>query len=306
MHQVTNQTTEINVDVQFQDPLTGTTTVEQCSITAFLIPPGADFQYTEVGGASANCTAATDTTILTHSYTPTSAGDYLYITSHVAFENPGGSTNQTWIEYPIGANAPAFNATDDWAIARDARQTYVSMRVESPGVALQTLLTRCNGSSGAGSTMLWAKVASFRLDAFKDDFRDEDLGEVTGVTSSTWTTLSTITQTAPASTRDYIMLGTISGCTTNTGSGATHGMRFRSGAAVEGDSVWGITRNCSDNQGYHNTFNWVEPYTTNAATTWDNQYNSTDNATEARFAESAIHILLFPARPLRGAVIVVD
>jgi hypothetical protein len=298
MQRITGTTAQQDIDVQAQDPFgTATTTVEQCSITAFLIPSNADFQWTEVDGASGNCPDA-GATILTHTLNPTSsAGDYLSIVSFVSLEGPGGSTNKAWVDYPIAVtDAPDFNTEDAWSDARDARQTYVSMRKETVGASQQTLSVACDGSTG-DSTILWAKAASFRMDAFEADYHDEDLTEITGFNSSTWTAHSTVTQTAPAASGEFIMLGTISGCTNSTASGPQHGMRFREDSTVQGDSVWGITRDCSYAEGYHNSFQWVEPYTTASAKTWDNQYQSVDNITEARFAESAIHVLQFPYPP---------
>jgi hypothetical protein len=300
MHRITGTTALQNIDVQAQDPFNNltTTTVEQCSITAFRIPSNADFQWTEVDGAIGNCPDA-GATILTHQFTPSSAGDYLYIVSFASFENPGGSTNKTWIDYPIAVtDAPDFNTEEAWSNGRDPRQTYVSIREEILPASLQTLSVVCDGSGGTApdidSTMRWAKVASFRLDAFEADYHDEDLTEVPLITSNVWTTHSTLTQAAPAGSREFIMLGTISGCTNDANPGPQHGMRFREDSTVQGDSVWGVNRDCGYTNGFHNSFQWVEPYTTASAKIWDNQYQSTDNLTEARFAESAIHVLQFP------------
>ena len=238
-----------------------------------------------------------DSTILTHTLNPTSsAGDYLSIVSFVSFENPGGATNKAWITYPSGAEAPDFNVENAWGIARDARQTYVSMREETLPAGPQNLTVMCDGSL-TNSTILWAKAASFRMDAFEADYHDEDLTEVTGVVSSTWATHSTVTQAAPAASSEFLMLGTISGCDLGTVSGPQHGMRFREDSTVQGDSVWGITRECLYAEAFHNTLQWVEPYTTASSKTWDNQYQSTDNLTEARFAESAIHVLQWDTVP---------
>ena len=56
MHRITGTTALQNIDVRAQDPIgTLTTTVEQCSITAFLVPSNADFQWTEVDGFNGNC-----------------------------------------------------------------------------------------------------------------------------------------------------------------------------------------------------------------------------------------------------------
>lgn len=133
MDRITGTTASQTIDVQAQDPFANlsTTTVEQCSITAFRIPSGADFRWTEVAGASANCLDTPDTTILTHQFTPGSAGDYLFLVSFVSFENPGGSNNKAWVTYPSGAEAPDFNVENAWSIDRDARQSYVSMRKET-------------------------------------------------------------------------------------------------------------------------------------------------------------------------------
>ena len=296
MHRITGTTASQTIDVEAQDPFANlsTTTVEQCSITAFLVPSAADFQWTEVDGVSGNCLDTPDSTILTHTLNPTSsAGDYLSIVSFVSFENPGGATNKSWITYPSGAEVPDFNVENAWGIARDARQTNVSMREETLPASPQNLTVMCDGSLG-NSTILWAKVASFRMDAFEADYHDEDLTEVTLVTSSTWATHSTVTQAAPAASAEFVMLGTISGCDLGTVSGPQHGMRFREDSTLQGDSVWGITRECLYAEAFHNTLQWVEPYTTASSKTWDNQYQSTDNLTEARFAESAIHVLQFP------------
>jgi parallel beta-helix repeat protein len=296
MHRITGTTALQNIDVQAQDPFNNlsTTTVEQCSITAFRIPANADFQWTDVDGASGNCLDTPDTTILTHAFTPSSAGDYLFINSFVHIENPGGATNKAWITYPSAVEAPDFNTENAWGIARDARQSLVSMRKETLGASLQTLTFTCDGST-SNSTMLWAKSAAFRVDAFGAAYHGENLTEVTGVTSSTWTTHTSVTQTAPSVSSEFIMLGTISGCTNSTASGPQHGLQFREDSTVQGDSVWGITRDCTYNEAFHNSFQWVEPYTTASAKTWDNQYQSTDGITEARFAESAIHVLQFPS-----------
>ena len=77
MQRVTGTSAQQDIDVQAQDPFAdgSTTTVEQCSITAFLIPSDADFQWTEVAGTSGNCPDTPDTTVLTHQFTPSSAGD---------------------------------------------------------------------------------------------------------------------------------------------------------------------------------------------------------------------------------------
>ena len=206
--------------------------------------------------------------------------------------------NRAWVTYPSGAEAPDFNVENAWTNERDARQSYVSMRKETLGASLQTLSMTCDGSTGTApndkSTILWAKAASFRVDAFDAGYHGEDLTEVSLITSSTWATHSTVTQTAPSVSSEFIMLGTISGCTDSATGGPQHGMRFREDSTVQGDSVWGTTRDCSYSSGLHNSFQWVEPYTTASAKTWDNQYQSTDNLTEARFAESAIHVLQFP------------
>ena len=154
-----------------------------------------------------------NTTILTHQFTPSSAGDYLNIVSLVSFENPGGSTNKAWITYPSGQLAPSFNAgtfENAWTNGRDPRQTLVSMREETLPVSQQTLTVMCDGSSGTApndkSTILWAKAASFRMDAFDADYHDEDLAEVviSGIGSSTWTNppQTTVTQTAPAASSE--------------------------------------------------------------------------------------------------------
>ena len=305
MHRITGTTALQSIDVQAQDPFanSSTTTVEQCSITAFLVPSNADFQWTEVPGVSGNCPDTPDTTILTHSFTPSSAGDYLFVTSLMSFENPGGVGNRAWVTYPSGAEAPDFNVENAWTNERDARQSYVSMRKETLGASLQTLSMTCDGSTGTApndkSTILWAKAASFRVDAFGAGYHGEDLTEVSLITSSTWATHSTVTQTAPSVSSEFIMLGTISGCTNSATGGPQHGMRFREDSTVQGDSVWGTTRDCSYSSGLHNSFQWVEPYTTASAKTWDNQYQSTDNLTEARFAESAIHVLQFPQPDLQ-------
>ena len=308
MHRITGTTASQTVAVEAQDPFAGaaTTTVEQCSITAFLVPSAADFQWTEVDGVSGNCLDTPDSTILTHTLNPTSsAGDYLSIVSFVSFEDPGGATNKAWITYPSGAEAPDFNVENAWGIARDARQTYVSMREETLPASPQNLTVMCDGSLG-NSTILWAKAASFRMDAFEADYHDEDLTEVTLVTSSTWATHSTVPQAAPAASAEFLMLGTISGCDLGTTSGPQHGMRFREDSSgspvVQGDSVWGITRECLYAEAFHNTLQWVEPYTTASSRTWDNQYQSTDGVTEARFAESAIHVLQFPWLPVSAAI----
>jgi hypothetical protein len=295
MDRITGTTASQTIDVQAQDPFAdgSTTTVEQCSITAFRVPSGADFRWSEVNNdtASANCPDTPNTDILQHQFTPSAAGDYLFITSHVAYEFPGGVNILSWVIYPSGARAPLFDTQDAWGSTRDARQSYVSMRKETLAASQQTLKITCDGSTG-GSTIQWAKVASFRTDAFAASYHDEDVAELTGVVSSAWATRSTVTQAAPAASSEFLVLGTISGCDVSATPGPQAGMRFREDSAIQGDSVWGIDATCN-NSGFHNTFQWVEPYTTASARTWDNQYQSTDNATEARFAESAIHVLRF-------------
>ena len=178
------------------------------------------------------------------------------------------------------------------------------MRKETLPASSQALSLDCDGSGGTApddkSTILWAKAASFRMDACDATYHDEDLTEVTTITSPTWATHSTVPQAAPAASSEFIMLGTISGCTNSGSAGPQHGMQFRRDTTVEGDSVWGLTRDCGYDNGLHNSLQWVEPYTTASATTWDNQYQFledlvADPLAEARFAESAIHVLQFPA-----------
>ena len=306
MHRITGTTASQTIQVEAQNPFGGavTTTVEQCSITAFLVPSAADFQWTEVDGPlvppGGNCVTPTGPPILTHQFTPASAGDYLFITSFVAFEFPDGSTNKTWVNYPIAAtDAPDFGTFDAWSNGRDPRQSYVSMRRETLPASQQTLDIMCEGST-LGSTMLWAKAASFRMDAFEADYHDEDLTEVTYALTP-WLTHSTLFQPAPAASTEFLMLGTISGCTNSGTAGPRHGMRFREDSSgspvVRGQSVWGINRDCSYGNGLHNSFQWVEPYTTASSRTWDNQYQSTDAPIAANFAESAIHVLQFDTAP---------
>ena len=297
MQRITGTTGQQDIDVQAQDPHGNgsTTTVEQCSITALRIPANADFQWTEVDGTAGNCLDTPDTTVLTHQFTPSSTGDYLSIVSFAATERPAGAGLTSWITYPSGAVAPDFHSSNMWMNDRFFLSSLVSMREENLAASQQTLSLTCNGSSG-GSSIYWAKAASFRMDAFGADYHDEDLTEVTGITSSTWATHSTVTQSAPAASSEFLMLGTISGCDQEfTTSGPEHGMRFREDSTVQGDSVYGVLKGCTNAGSIHNSLQWVEPYTTASAKTWDNQYQSTDGTTEARFAESAIHVLQFYA-----------
>ena len=82
-------------------------------------------------------------------------------------------------------------------------------------------------------------------------------------------------------------------------------MRFREDSTVQGDSVTAILKDCgSGGGGQHNSFQWVEPYTTASAKTWDNQYVSTDGVSEARFAESAIHVLQFSSTQPSSATLI--
>ena len=149
MDRITGTTAQQDIDVQAQDPFGGqTTTVEQCSITAFLVPSNADFQWTEVPGASGNCLDAGSIGVLSHTLNPSgSAGDYLSIVSFVSIESPGGSTNKAWINYPIAAtDAPDFNTENAWSNGRDPRQTFVSMRKETLPAISQALSLDCDGS----------------------------------------------------------------------------------------------------------------------------------------------------------------
>ena len=162
MQRVTGTSAQQDIDVQAQDPFAdgSTTTVEQCSITAFLIPSDADFQWTEVAGTSGNCPDTPDTTVLTHQFTPSSAGDYLTIVSFAVTERPGGDGVNAWITYPSGGVAPDFNAENAWHNDRYFLSSLVSLRKETLPASQQTLTLTCDGAS-AGSSILWSKAASF-------------------------------------------------------------------------------------------------------------------------------------------------
>jgi len=291
MHLVNGTTEDQHIDIEANRYGTDAgATVEQCSITAFKIPDNADFQWSEVDGTNGNCDDL-GSLILNHTFIPSSAGDYLFITSFAAFENPGPSTIKAWIDYPIStSNAPDFNANQVWSNGRDARQTYVSIREETLTADPQSLTIECNGSNSnpTASTILWSKVASFRLDAWDADYHDEDLTNTT-TSSSTYITRSTVTHPAPPQTQDFIMLGTISGCEETGGIG----LKFREDLVDKGDAEWAINMGCKYDPGFHISFNWVEPYTTGSSKTWDNQYRSTDGTNLVGVAESAIHILRY-------------
>lgn len=295
---VTGTTALQTVKLQFRQ-LAGTVYASDMRVVAARMPSGADFQYYDSDGIVG--TTGSSVTIGSHTFTPTSSGNY-YVFGKVSHrEYPGGSTSQAWFEKSGGTKHPDAPTGTYYSCARDSWNPSTCVWRESLTASSTTFNIKftSSGTGASESEHRYRKLMMFREDAFDDAGYDLSAAQTT-TTSESFQTKNSVSVPAPPGEREFLTIQTarISGNTTSSTSRKSGELRAGGSALVRTDHR--ISRDGSSSQGYHHTVGVADVRSETGAVTYANGYLSPSEEVTIQCAESAIVVLRYPSAVAPG------
>ncbi len=286
---ITSTTTEQTVKLQYR-ALSGTCYADDIRIVAAKVPDNADFQYYDSNNIVASL--GSNLNVGSHTFTPSSTGNYFIICSIKHREYPSGSTSQVWFEGTNGVLHPNTSSIHHSNSRASWNPTTYIWREKLTAVS-KTIKIRFT-SSGPGSQNSehrYRKIMAFREDAW-DVSNYSLVATESSTTGSTFVQKNSITTTAPSSARDFLSIQTmrIGG---NNSSSARKSGEIKIGGTTKVKSNHIINRANDAAQGYHHTVGLVDVQNTASAVTYQNGFSS-PNAITVNCAESAIVVLRYP------------
>ena len=217
---ITGATAQQTIGIDFR-AVGGTDAIDNARILAFMIPgpTNADIQYGE--SLTRRNESVNPTDVLTVTFTPSSAGDYVWLANGFHHEGPGSTSTG------------GLNVVDEAAIEQqDSDETYISLATEglvpvvhfeqrTLAASSQTFKIRfqpdTTDSEVQGLTMLL-----FRSDAF-EGVETADDASLTTTTSPSYQTKVSLTTATQSSDRDYVYLAVMMHDDIGAGDGLTLG-----------------------------------------------------------------------------------
>jgi hypothetical protein len=203
MFKITGTTAQQTIDVQFRaNGLTDE--IDDIRILAFMIPDpaNADIQYSE-SLALVNDISATPVDALTHTFSPSSAGDYIWMANGFHAEAPGASTaGGLFIE---DETATDQQESDESYITSGNGYVYI-MHFEERTLTTgsKTFIIR-HQPDPTGSERQGLSMLTFRSDVF-EGVETADDSTLTSTSSGSPQTKVSLTTATQASERDYVYL----------------------------------------------------------------------------------------------------
>ena len=167
-------------------------------------PANADVQYSE-SLATVNDISASPVDVLTHTFSPTSAGDYVWMTNGFHHEGPGGgSAGGLLIEDE--ASVDQQESSESYIDTPDGYVHIMHFEERTLTTGSKTFTIRHQPDPSLGSERRGLTMLTFRSDIFEGVESVEALAEGGGTTSSTPVTKLSLTTATQASDRDYVYL----------------------------------------------------------------------------------------------------
>ena len=290
-YRVTGTTAMQTVQVQLRDDSAATATIADLQIIAFLLPAGADFQYTETEAIQA--VPSPWTTYESLSFTPSAPGTYLIMALANGTEDPGTGGIGIRIEDPSLSFWPDNSAGGRLGHLSNTRipwRSYFLTRAENLTATPQTYNLQATGDSVSGSQLRYTRLMAFRTDAL-DNFETAEDTAITSTTSTTPVVRSVLTTVAPPSARDYIVIQSL----VLSGTSSLDENR----AGFETDDVVKMSYDHVFNGSFHFTsFSFFDALTSSGAVKYENTFSTSNGASAVEAKDSAIHVLRLPPPPV--------
>ena len=289
-YRVTGTTAMQTVQVQLRDDSAATATIADLQVIAFLLPAGADFQYTETEAIQA--VPSPWTTYESLSFTPSAPGTYLIMALANGTEDPGTGGIGIRLEDPAATYWPDQSGGNRLQYMSNTRipwQSYFLARAENLTATPQTYNLQATGDSGSGSQLRYTRLMAFRTDVL-DSFETVEDTAITSTTSTTPVVRSVLTTAAPPSARDYIVIQSL------VLSGTVSVDENRAG--FETDDVVKMSYDHVFNGSFHYTsFGFFDALTSSGAVKYENTFSTSNAASAVEAKESVIHVLRLPLPP---------
>lgn len=304
-HRITGTTASQTIDFRYR-ALTGTARSGNMDIVAALLPSGADFQYIESNTQVQ--TTGNNVSIQNLTFTPSSAGQYLFMGSAKIREFPNSSTAQIAFRETNGTtlhpNAPTgirqSNSFDCWSPA-----TYMWRETLSTTSVSANAIFISSNSGTQASQHIYRKMMAFRLDAWANvDF----LYDAAQSSTITITPKMNLTTTWPGVPTDMLAITNcrISQDSTSTSAFSTGSLRLFGDSY--NSSVFSPGANNTATSGYHNAIgraNVINLNDTNVVDVGDGFtilesavfFSGNGSNTLGHCAECTIIFLRYPAIP---------
>ena len=205
MFKITGTTAQQTIDVQFR-AVGGSFNdgIDDIRLLAFMIPdPGsADIQYSE-NLATVNDISAVPVDVLTHTFTPSSAGDYIWLTSGFHHEGPGGGAGGLFVEDE--ASVDQQQSQENYIDTPDGYVQLMHFEERTLGTGSQAFTIRHEPDATQGSERRGLTMLTFRSDVFEGVETASAPAETTTTNSSPQTKVSLTTATQ-SSERDYVYM----------------------------------------------------------------------------------------------------
>lgn len=203
LFKITGVNVQQTIDVEFRAS-GGTDAIDTARILAFLIPDatGADIQYGE-NLARTNDTEATSYP-LNVTFTPSSAGAYVWLANGFFHEGPGGSTGGGF-EVRDETGTVRQTAEESYSLEDEPFQDFAHFQVRTLTTSSQTFTLVHYPDTTPGSERQGLAQLLFRTDVF--DLVESASSESLGTTSSTsYQTKNSLTTATVSSPQDFVYL----------------------------------------------------------------------------------------------------
>lgn len=269
----------------------GTTYAGSLRVVAALLPPGADFQFTETDALTQQTGA--NLTFETLAFTPPGAGNYLIFGKLSHHETPGGSTVQSWLEDDAEGLHPNAPAGTRMSNARAAWQPmFVCFRRNLPATPRTFRLRGTSSAMGVeASEWRYRRMMALRTDAWETAEYSESL-DLSTTTSAAFQTKNALTTAVPPGPRDYLVvqMERIAGNSSSTTARKAGELRAGGAAMVRTDHR--MNRDGTADQGYHHIIGVADVRRTSSSVTYANGYLSPSGIT-VEAAESTLTALRY-------------
>lgn len=200
---ITGTTALQTINLRLRSNNGSTSGASQLSVIAARVPDGSDFQYIE--DLAQVQTTGTNVVIQNLTFTPSAAGEYIFLGSAKIRSVPGGTGTGLTVGFREATNAAAIhplfqrhtNPSDCWNPA-----TYI-WRETLPASSV-TASTIFSTNSGTGSQHIYRKLMAFRVDAWGSiDFTYDSTNTLAAVSK---VLKNSLTATFPGFTSDYLSI----------------------------------------------------------------------------------------------------
>jgi hypothetical protein len=205
---ITGTTAQQTINIDFASYDAANNGISNAQIVAFLIPdsPAADIQYAEAL-ANVATSGVGVITIQSLTWTPTAAGNYIWLASGFTHERPGGGSV---ILSPHDEAGTKQQETDETYVTAntDGFVPLIHFEQRNMTTGSKTLTIRIDPDDTAGSDRRGLTQLVFRADVF-DAVEVGDAAANLTTTSTTYVSRTSVTTASVASAQDYIYLASM-------------------------------------------------------------------------------------------------